>query len=75
MNGGMSQLLYLDVETSLGDLLNSSWLELFSMSSVGISSNWCMILNIVIALTLVLHWAKDGQFKFFSMLVTLAYEE
>jgi len=72
MNGGMSQLLCLDVEASLGDLLNSSWMELVW---VGISSNWCMILNIVIALTLVLHWAKDGQFKFSNMLVTLTYEE
>ena len=60
------QLLCSVVEASLSDLLDGSWME------YGISCNWCMILNIVIALSLILHWAKDGQFKFSNTVVTLA---
>ena len=52
LNGGISQLLCLVVEALLSDLLDGAGL---SMSSVGISSNWYMILNIVIALSLILH--------------------
>ena len=50
MNGDMSQLLCLDVETSLGDLLNGTELDgASSLSMASISSNWCLIINIVTA--------------------------
>ena len=56
MNGGMSQLLCYIVEALLSDLLDNRLDGAgLSMASVGISSNWSMILNIAISLSLILH--------------------
>ena len=46
-----------------------------SKISVGMHNRWCMILNIVIALSCFLQSARGDQFNFSNMLETLAYGE